>query len=268
VEEARRDAGVTARGNVEVVKEAFAAWGRRDSASVRKLFDPEGEFRSAIAGGVEGGVYSGHDDIERSFADLDEAFDDWHTEDERCLDLGGDKVVVLYRVVGKGKGSGVPIDRAVGILFTLRNGKVVLGEVHLDPQDALKAGFEHSFSLFGTEDLDGAVANMDPDVEWEHQPGTGALEEGVYRGREKVRSLLERLREAWQDIGVDVRDVVDGGNEFTVHAVIHARGRISEIALDAECEYVLEFRDSKAVRVRFTASGAPRPPSRETTDVA
>jgi ketosteroid isomerase-like protein len=255
--------------NVEVVRAALDAWGRRDRAAIRELLDEQAEFRSAIVGGVEGGIYRGHDDIERYFADLDDSFDDWHTEDERCLEMGADKVLLLYRIVGQGTGSGMPVDQHIGIVFTLRGARLLRGEVFLDSQDALKTGFEHSFSLFGAEDIDGAVENMDPEIEWDHQPGTGAPEEGVYRGREEVRSLLERLREAWQDFRVDVHDVVDAGaNEYVVNAVIHARGRVSDIELDAQCEYVLQFRDSKAVRVRFTATGAPRPPSREATDVA
>jgi ketosteroid isomerase-like protein len=259
---------VIPRGNVEVVKDAFAAWGRRDREAMRELFQPDGEFRSAIVGGIEGGTYRGHDDIERNFADLDEAFDHWHTEDERFLDVGGDVVVGLYRIVGQGKGSGVPVDRAVGVVFTLRDGKIGLGEVHLDPQDALRAGFAHSFALFGASDMDAAVANLDPDVEWEHQPGTGAPEEGVYRGREQVRSLLGRLREAWDDFQVDVRDVVDRGSEFVVNGIIHARGRVSDIELEGECEYGIEFRDSKAVRIRFTTRTSPVLPPREARDVA
>jgi ketosteroid isomerase-like protein len=256
------------RDNVEVVNEAVAAWGRRDGAALREVFHPDGQFRSAIVGGIEGNTYRGHEDIERNFADLDDAFEDWHTEAERVLDVGGDVVVFLYRIAGKGKGSGVPVDREVGIVFTLRDGKIHLGEVHLEPQDALKAGFAHSFGLFGADDMDAAVANLDPDVEWVHQPGTGAPEEGVYHGREKVRSLLERLREAWDRFSVDVHEVVDRGNEFVVKGTIHAQGRVSDIELEGECEYVIEFRDSKAVRIRFTTRTAPVPSSPEKSDVA
>jgi ketosteroid isomerase-like protein len=256
------------RGNAEVVRGALDAWGRRDRAAIGELLDEQAEFHSAIVGGVEGGIYRGHEDIERYFTDLDESFEDWHTEDERCLELGGGKVLLLYRIVGEGKASGVPVDKAVGIVFTLRDGKVVLGEVHLDPQEALKSGFEHSFTLFGTEDIDGAVENMDPDIEWEHQPGTGAPEEGLYQGQEQVRNLLGRLREAWDDFRVDVRDVVDtGADKYVVNAVIHARGRISDIELEGDCEYVIEFRDSKAVRIRFLTRTAPVLPSRGASDV-
>jgi ketosteroid isomerase-like protein len=257
-----------ARANAETVQEALDAWARRDSAALRALLDERAEFRSAIVGGIEGGIYRGHDDIERYLSDLDDSFENWHTEDERLLDLGRGKVLLLYRIVGEGRGSGVPVDRPTAILFTLRDGKVLSGEVHLDPQDALRAAFEHSFGLFGSEDIDGAVANMDPDVEWEHQPGTGAPEEGLYRGRDRVRSLLGRLREAWDDFRVDVNDVVDGGEVFVVNAVIHARGRISDIELEGECEYVIEFRDSKAVRIRFLTRATPVLPPQEATDVA
>jgi uncharacterized protein len=194
---------------------------------------------------------------------LDEAFDDWRAEDERCLELGGGKQLLLCRIVGQDKKSGAPVDRPVGVVYSARE-----SELHLDPRDALRSGFAHSFSLFGADDLDAAVANLDPDVEWVHQPGTGAPEEGVYKGRESVRSLLGRLRDAWDHFRVDVRDVVDGGDKFVVNGIIHAQGRISDIELEGECEYVIEFRDSKAVRIRFTTRTAPVLPPREKTDVA
>jgi ketosteroid isomerase-like protein len=256
------------RGDVETVQQALEAWGRRDSATLRELFDERAEFRSAIISGVEGGIYRGHDDIERYFADLDDSFEDWHTENERFFELGGGTVLLLYRIVGEGKASGVPVEKPLGILFELNDGKVVRGQMYLDPADALRTGFEHSFSLFGTEDIDGAVSGMASDVEWEHQPGSGAPEEGTYRGIDEVRSLLGRLREAWHDFSVDVREVLDRGNEFVVNAVIHARGRISDIALEGECEYVIAFRDSKAVRIRFLTRTAPVLPPREATDAA
>jgi len=199
-------------------------------------------------------------DVVRSV--LDDAFDEWRAEDERCLELGGGKQLLLCRIVGKDE-SGATIDRPVGLVYTAQN-----GELYLDPQEALKAGFAHSFGLFGADDMDAAVANLDPEVEWDHQPGAGAPEEGVYKGRESVRSLLGRLREAWDHFHVDVRDVADRGNEFTVNGTIHARGRISDIELEGECEYVIEFQDSKAVRIRFTTRTAPVLARPEKSDAA
>jgi len=131
------------------------------------------------------------------------------------------------------------------------------------PDSMRKIGIVHRVSRIRAE-----VANLDPEVEWDHQPGAGAPEEGVYKGRESVRSLLGRLREAWDHFHVDVRDVADRGNEFTVNGTIHARGRISDIELEGECEYVIEFQDSKAVRIRFTTRTAPVLARPEKSDAA
>jgi ketosteroid isomerase-like protein len=249
------------RGNVEVVRTALEAWGRRDSPAIRELFDEQAEVRSAIVGGIEGGIYRGHDGIERYFSDLDEALEDWHTEDEHLLDVGGDKVVLLYRTVGHGKGSGVPVDQPVGIVFTLGDARVLRCDVYLDSQDALKAGLQHTFETVSRGDVNAAVDNLDPDIEWEHQIGTGAPEEGTYRGREEVRHMIERVRDAWEDIRVDVQEVADAGDQkYAVRAVMKAKGKMSEVPLESACEYVLAFRDSKVVHLKFSLSGpAPRP---------
>ena len=66
----------------------------------------------------------------------------------------------------------------------------------------------------------------------------------------------------------DVRDVTDRGDEFVVNGVINARGKISDIALQGDCEYVIAFRDSKAVRIRFLTRTAPVLPPQEATDAA
>jgi ketosteroid isomerase-like protein len=256
------------RGNVEVVRKALEAFEQRDAETLRTLFDVDGEFRSAIMGQVEGGAYRGHDDIERYLADLDETFEYWHTEDERILDVGAGKVVALYRIVGNGKGSGVPIDQPVGIVFTVLEGRIVLGEGFPSSQGAMKAGLEHAFESFGRGDIDAAVDNVDPDIEWEHYLGSGAPEEGIYRGRDELRALLLRLRESWEDIRVDAREVSERGeNEFVVESIIHAKGRSSELELQSACEYAIKFREGKAVRVRFALTGpAPRTTSSATAD--
>jgi ketosteroid isomerase-like protein len=256
------------RGNVELVREAVQALSRRDSDVLRELFDPRAEFRAAIVGG--GSLYRGHGDIDRYFADLDEAYEHWHTEDERLYDVGDDKVVFLYRIVGQ-QGGGAAIDQALGIIFTVRDRRIVLGRAHLDPLDAMKEGLQHAFERFSRGDMDAAVANLDPDIVWEHQLGSGAPDEGVYYGRDELRRLLGRLRDAWGDLDVEVTQVTEtGADEFVADAVIRANDRISDVELEAACRYGLEFKDGKAVRGRFELTGpAPRSaPPPETTDVS
>ena len=70
-------------------------------------------------------------------SDVDDVFDDWHSEDERYLDAGSGRVVFTYRVVGRGKGSGAPVDEEIAIVWTIRDGKVLRGKVFPDPEEAL-----------------------------------------------------------------------------------------------------------------------------------
>jgi ketosteroid isomerase-like protein len=72
-------------------------------------------------------------------ADLDAAWEEWRTENDRLLDAGTDRVLHLYRIVGRGKGSGVPVEQDIAILWQLRNGKLFIGQVFLDQNQALEA---------------------------------------------------------------------------------------------------------------------------------
>ena len=123
-------------GDIDVVRQVVDAFKDRDVARLRSLFDEQSEFTSRIAA-VEGGTYRGPDGIERYTHDLDDVFDEWHSEDERYIDAGDGQVVFVYRIVGRGKGSGAPIDQDAGISWIVRDGKVVRGKVYLDPEEAL-----------------------------------------------------------------------------------------------------------------------------------
>jgi ketosteroid isomerase-like protein len=125
-------------GHAEVVREVVAAFRDHDVPRLRTLFHEESEFDSVITGGG-GGHYRGVDEIEGYMRDVEDAFEDWHSEDELYVDAGDGRVALLYRIVGRGKGSGVPVDQPIAILWTVRDGKIQRGEGYLDPEDALAA---------------------------------------------------------------------------------------------------------------------------------
>jgi ketosteroid isomerase-like protein len=66
------------------------------------------------------------------------AWDDFRLEAEDFVDAG-DSVVVPFRVFARGKGSGARVERQWAHVWTLRDGKVVRFEVHLDVRRALEA---------------------------------------------------------------------------------------------------------------------------------
>jgi len=125
-------------GDAEVVRQVVDAFREHDVPYLRSLFHDDSEFRSVITAGGEG-VYRGVDEIEGYMRDVQDAFEDWHSEDELYVDAGDGRVALLYRIVGRGKGSGVPVDQPIAILWTVRDGKIQRGEGYLDPEDALAA---------------------------------------------------------------------------------------------------------------------------------
>jgi hypothetical protein len=64
--------------------------------------DPEAEFRSQ----VEQRTYRGVAGFVQYRNDVDAVMEDFHTEEDRFLEVGSDRVLHLYRVVGRGAGSG------------------------------------------------------------------------------------------------------------------------------------------------------------------
>jgi ketosteroid isomerase-like protein len=121
--------------NVEIVRAGIEAWNAGDRDRALSVFDPEIEFHSA----TERKTYRGLDGMVRYTEDVGAVIEDFQFEDIRFLNAGRDRVVALYRIVGRGAGSGVPVSREVGALWQLRNGKILKGEIYLDRQEALEA---------------------------------------------------------------------------------------------------------------------------------
>jgi ketosteroid isomerase-like protein len=125
--------------DVEVVAAALEAFRARDPETLWGLMDPEAEFHSVVVGGDATSVYRGRSGIDRYFVDIDEVFEDWHTEDERFHDAGPKGVVSVYRVVGSGRGSGVPIDLEMAIVWTLREHRIAIAQTYLDIDEAMRS---------------------------------------------------------------------------------------------------------------------------------
>ena len=121
--------------NVEIVRKALDALNARDRDLALSLMDPEIVYRSPF----EQKTYRGLDGMVRWREDMAAALEDFHFEDSRFLDAGGDRVVALYRMVVRGAASGVPVSQEAGALWQLRNGKLLKGEGFLDQREALEA---------------------------------------------------------------------------------------------------------------------------------
>ena len=117
--------------NVEVVRRIYEAW--RDGRSARDLIDDDVEYVNP-PDAVEGGTRHGR----RAFAGIRDAYDDVRVEPERFFEAGTD-VVVIARITGKGKGSGVDMDWRQGYIWTVRDGRAVRFRWFTKPEQALEA---------------------------------------------------------------------------------------------------------------------------------
>ena len=66
-------------------------------------------------------------------------FEDFSIRFEQLIDAGDDRVVIIYRQRGTGKGSGVPVEWHGGLISELRDGRVTRTRSYLDPAEALEA---------------------------------------------------------------------------------------------------------------------------------
>ena len=66
-------------------------------------------------------------------------FDDFKIEPVESIDAGGDRVVVVQRVGGRAKLSGVETEMDVPVVYTIRDGKIAVGREYATRQEALEA---------------------------------------------------------------------------------------------------------------------------------
>ena len=93
---------------------------------------------TAIAGSLEGGGIRGRESVQRYYEMLDETWEEFRLVAEEFRDLG-DRVLVLGRTEGRGRGSGVPVDAPYAAIFEFRDGKMCRSQGYLDHGEASRA---------------------------------------------------------------------------------------------------------------------------------
>jgi dTMP kinase len=112
------EAEAATRDPIDVVREIYAAWERREFAS--ELFDAEVEFFGPLGIGEARGI----DAVRASLREFVRSFRDLRTVVREFV-ASGDRVLVVATLVGEGKDSGIEVAAEGGHVFTVRNGKVV-----------------------------------------------------------------------------------------------------------------------------------------------
>ena len=104
------------------------------------------------------------------------------------------------------------------------------------------------YEAWNRRDIDAVVQVLDPDIEWRGY--THIPESGVMEGREEVRTWLERFLEAWEELEIQVTDLIDSGEQTIALVRFRALGRESGVRVDGGTDaHVWTVRDGKAVAV-------------------
>jgi ketosteroid isomerase-like protein len=107
-----------------------------------------------------------------------------------------------------------------------------------------------AFEAWNADDLDAALALLDPEVEW-HPSIEPALEGGetTYRGLDGMRKAWDDYRGgAWERLTVRIQEIRDLGESVLVLGHIDLTARATRIRFHEEVGLVMTFRGGKILR--------------------
>jgi ketosteroid isomerase-like protein len=123
--------------NVEVATRCIEAFNASDVDVFIALTTPDFEWSPSMVA-IEGQVFRGSEGIRTYFASLNNAWEEFLILPGTFRDLT-DLVIMLGRLRGRGKNSGVPANASLGMVFDFRDGKVAGIRGYLDHGEALRA---------------------------------------------------------------------------------------------------------------------------------
>jgi ketosteroid isomerase-like protein len=100
-------------------------------------------------------------------------------------------------------------------------------------------------------DLEGAVAIANPPPEFEFDPATGVPNVdllGVQRGPEGLRRVLEPIWSYFDDLHVELHELIDAGDQVFAAATARGRGKHSGVETSMDLWGVWTVRGGRAVR--------------------
>src|SRR6516225_752372 len=124
--------------NIEVVRRHIQAWGAEDAPRALSFLDPHAVLDVSRTDAFDS-TFHGHDAIADFFRRYAGTFKDFRWEVERLTDLGSGAVLAVLVEIGRGKGSGVPVNRPLACLYTVIEGKIAWIATFRTERDALKA---------------------------------------------------------------------------------------------------------------------------------
>jgi ketosteroid isomerase-like protein len=134
------DTAAVSHANVEIVRQIFAAWERRDPGMGVELLDPSIELDSTQSEWFPEvqGVFHGHEGVQLFWGRFFELMVEMDYAVENIIDAG-DEVLVQFTAGGRGRQSGAPFQRRLVNVYTLEQGRVTRLRIFASLADATAA---------------------------------------------------------------------------------------------------------------------------------
>jgi ketosteroid isomerase-like protein len=124
--------------NVKIAKRALDGFNRRDVKALVALSTSDCEWCPGIGGAVDGRVYRGHQGIHTWLGELHSVWETQRLYGDEYRDLG-ESALLLGRIEGRGRASGVEVNAPLGAVFDLHDGKIRCLRTYLNQDEALRA---------------------------------------------------------------------------------------------------------------------------------
>jgi uncharacterized protein len=113
--------------------------------------------------------------------------------------------------------------------------------------DLVRRGYE----AWNRGDVEGVLTSLDPEIEWHgytHLPESGAL-----AGRDEVRVWLERFLDAWEQLDIEVTELIEAGDQVVVAFVrFQGRGKGSGVQVEGGVDaHLWTVRNGRIVAVKL-----------------
>jgi ketosteroid isomerase-like protein len=125
--------------NVALLREAYESIGRRgiEDVDAWDVISEDVVIRDRPEA-PDAQTYKGRAGVREALAISDDSFEDFSMEPVDLIGVGSNRVVIVLRMHGRGRGSGVPVEEEIAHLWTIDNGKAVAMQVYSHAEDALR----------------------------------------------------------------------------------------------------------------------------------
>jgi ketosteroid isomerase-like protein len=104
------------------------------------------------------------------------------------------------------------------------------------------------YEAWNRGDVEGVLSFLDPEIEWHgytHIPESGTLE-----GRDDVKAWLERFLDAWEQLEIEVSELIDAGVQVVALVRFRGSGKGSGVPVEGGTDgHVWTVRDGRIVAV-------------------